>query len=433
MKELSIISNFKRFNPDFYKWIIWIILVLAYTINYFHSLSMGVIKESLITEFSMSETMFVTIANTYSILYLIMQIPTGILVDTIGPQKTAATGTLISAIGITLFSLTNSISLLFIGRSLVGLGTSVIFVCILKIQSSWFNKEQLGTMTGITCFIGTLGGAIAQTPLAYLVQLLGWRSSFMIIGVLSFITAISIYLFVIDSPNKMHCYNSNDELNSVNLTKIDFRQILTGLVSILKNPRTWPPLLAYAGFYGSFVILAGYWGTSFLSKVYNITNLNASLFTTVCVVGSAFGAVIIGKLSDKILSRKKPMIFSGILYALSWLILIFTMGKLPLSVMMILMFFNGFMSYGYVVSWSAVQEVNNPNYIGISTAVANIGGFLGSILIPLVVGLTFDKISSSSNYIQVYTIGFSITFFAVILSVIASFTLKETHGKNIYK
>lgn len=418
-------------NGAMYKWVIWGLLVLAYAINYFHALSMGVVKDALIMEFALSESMFVSIANTYAMLYLIMQIPTGILADTLGARVTSAAGTLIAAIGITIFSMAQSASMLFIGRSLVGLGTSVIFVCILKLQSNWFEQSKLGTMTGITCFIGTLGGAVAQTPLAFLVETFGWRSSLRAIGILSFVVAIAIYLIVRNTPEEMGFKAVNTSTS--NRKKTTFKEVLSGVWNVFKNPRTWPPLVAYAGFYGSSVLIMGVFGTSFLSKVYDITTVQAASFTTVAVVGSALGAIVIGNMSDKMVSRRKPMIIAGIAYAVTWAILILTIGKLSQQLMMVLMFLNGFMSYGYVVCWSAVEEVNDPKYVGVSTAVANIGGFAGSIALPLIVGFAFDKMSGVQNYIQVYQVGFGLTLVAVVVSIIASFTLKETKCKNIYK
>ncbi|WP_317855252.1 MFS transporter [Chakrabartyella piscis] len=147
------------------RWLIWGILVLGYAINFFYSLSMGVVKDSLMVEFSLTESLFVSIANTFSILYLVMQIPTGILVDTLGAKKTAGFGTLLTVIGIFLFATAKGVPSLYIGRSLVGLGASVSYVSILKIQSKWFESEKFGTMTGITCFVGAMGGVVGQATL----------------------------------------------------------------------------------------------------------------------------------------------------------------------------------------------------------------------------------------------------------------------------
>jgi sugar phosphate permease len=424
------ISKEKKGQAGVYKWIVWGLLVLSYAINYFHAFSMGIVKDTLIAEFALSESMFASIASTYAMLYLVMQIPTGILADTLGARITSAAGTCIAAAGITLFSMAQNASMLFIGRSLVGLGTSVIFVCVLKLQSSWFEQKKLGTMTGLTCFIGTLGGAVAQTPLAFLVETFGWRMSLKGIGFLGFAVSAAIYFMVRNTPEELGFASVNPVEGDSNKTSL--KEVLIGVVDVFRNPRTWPPLVAYAGFYGTSVLLMGLFGAPFLARVYSISTVQAANFTTVAIVGSAIGAIILGNLSDKLTSRKKPLLIAGMVYALTWGVLILTIGNLSQALMMVLMFLNGFMSYGYVVCWSAVGEVNHPKYVGVSSSVANIGGFAGSSFLPLIVGGAFDRMADA-DFLSTYRVGFGIALGAVIISILAGFLMTETRNQNIYK
>ncbi len=427
MSTVSVSKEKKQ--AGMYKWIVWGLLVLSYAINYFHAFSMGIVKNTLVAEFALSESMFASIASTYAMLYLIMQIPTGILADTLGARITSAAGTFIAAAGITLFSMAQNASMLFIGRSLVGLGTSVIFVCVLKLQSNWFEQKKLGTMTGLTCFIGTLGGAVAQTPLAFLVETFGWRASLMGIGALGFIVSAAIFFMVRNTPEEL----GYEAVNPVegDSEKTSFKEVMVGVFDVFKNPKTWPPLVAYAGFYGTSVLLMGLFGAPFLSKVYSISTVQAANFTTVAIVGSAIGAIVLGNLSDKLVSRKKPLIFAGVIYALTWAVLILTIGNLSQPLMMVLMFLNGFMSYGYVVCWSAVGEVNHPKYVGVSSSVANIGGFAGSSFLPLIVGGAFDKMAGA-DFLSMYKVGFGIALGAVVISTLAGFVMTETSNQNTY-
>jgi sugar phosphate permease len=428
MSTISVSKDKKELGA--YKWIVWGLLVLSYAINYFHAFSMGIVKDTLIAEFALSESMFASIASTYAMLYLLMQIPTGILADTLGARITSAAGTFIAAAGITLFSMAGNASMLFIGRSLVGLGTSVIFVCVLKLQSNWFEQKKLGTMTGLTCFIGTLGGAVAQTPLAFLVETFGWRASLMGIGALGFIVSAAIFFMVRNTPEELG-YASVNPIEG-DSEKTTFKEVMIGVVDVFKNPKTWPPLVAYGGFYGTSVLIMGLFGAPFLSKVYNISTVQAANFTTVAIVGSAIGSIVLGNMSDKLMSRKKPLIFAGIIYALTWGVLILTIGNLSQPLMMVLMFMNGFMSYGYVVCWSAVGEVNHPKYVGVSSSVANIGGFAGSSFLPLIVGGAFDRMEGA-DFLATYKVGFMISLAAVVISILAGFIMTETHNKNTYK
>ena len=48
-------------------------------------------------------------------------------------------------------------------------------------------------MAGATAFMGFMGGALAQTPLALLVALLTWRITFVSVGVYSLAAAVLCY------------------------------------------------------------------------------------------------------------------------------------------------------------------------------------------------------------------------------------------------
>lgn len=431
--------------------LIWGVLVFAYAINFFHSLSMGVVKADLMKDFRIDEAAFISIGNMYANLYLLMQIPAGLLVDWLNPRKTASLGMLLASVGVTLFGFSHSVPLLYVGRSLVGLGTSVLFVCILKIQANWFSESIFGTMTGWTCLIGTLGGALAQTPLALLTNLVGWRVSFIGVGVLSFGVTAAIFLLVRDHPDQLEApghpteltggaqseqwnESSKDVLRNESAKEVQWdkcpkdvrweecskagqlignlsgqladgasqgRQegqpsnrrntldMLLGVAHVLKNPYTWPVFFGYAGFYGSYVVLMGYYGTSFVMSVYGKSTVAASLFITVGVMGSAAGAAVIGSLSDKLASRKKPAVWMGAGYLICWIFLALESARLSSSILLILLFAIGFLSCAYVVSWPATKEVNHPEFMGVAASITNMGGFFGSILIPILAGKAF--------------------------------------------
>lgn len=425
-KDKSIQSTLK------YRWLMWGVMVLSYALVYFHSYSMGVVKNSLISEFSLTEQTFVSIGNVYFYLYLLMQVPTGILVDTLGARLTASLGTLTAAIGIVIFSFGQSLMYLYLGRSLVGLGTAVIFVSIIKVQSNWFKDSEFGTITGLTCFIGVMGGAVAQTPLALMVEALGWRTSLQIIGFLSLVITAMIYLIVRDTPKELGMPALSVEQASAQSQSA--QDILKGLVKVFVNPRTWPVFLMYAAFYGSYVIITGYYGTAFIMDVYGKTMVEASAYLIPAIVGAAVGSVFVGAWSDRMRSRKIPLLVVGGVYVATWLVLVFVGSGAPaVGLLTPIMFMIGFASCAYVVSWPAVKEVNDPNYVGVSVAVANIGGFVGPIVLPPIAALSLSKSLGILEPAKAYQGAFMWILGAVTLGFVLSFFVKETNCINIYE
>lgn len=425
-------------NKSYYKWLAWGLPVLAYVICFFHSLSMGVIRESLIGEFGISEIEFSNISTAYFYIYLLMQIPSGILVDTIGPRKTVAAGTMLSAVGSLIFATATGVFSLVLGRLIIGLGVSVIFISIIKIQSLWFKPSEFGTMSGLTCFIGTMGGVLAQTPLAVLIEGLSWRGAFKLIVVLSVAIAVLVYLFVKDSPEKsvsdtketlsVSPQKKHQENTQVPRKRIGNFNIWEAMKSIFANKRTWPPFLLYATFYGTFVMISGFWGTAFMSGVYHISIIEGSKYISMVVLGSAFGAIIIGWLSDKIQKRRLPIVLYSLGYIAMWGAIVFINGgKPPLVVMMPLLFSLGFFSQGFVLSWAIGKDVNKPEYVGMASSIINVGGFLGSIVVPTIIatGLNFYKDAGSLQLMYQKT--FFIVFVLAIITLGFSLMVKETN------
>jgi MFS family permease len=81
--------------------------------------------------FSASGAALGGLAATYFYVYTLMQIPTGVLADTLGPRRIVALGGVIAGIGSLLFGLADTLAAASAGRLLVGLGVSVTFISLL--------------------------------------------------------------------------------------------------------------------------------------------------------------------------------------------------------------------------------------------------------------------------------------------------------------
>ena len=165
-----------------YRWVVWGVMVLSYIVVFFHRLAAGVVREDLVRDFGLSASAFGSLASMYFYAYMIMQIPVGMLADTLGARITVFAGTLLAGVGSVVFGMASSVPMLFLGRFLVGIGVSTVFVSIIKILSQWYRNREFASMSGLTALIGSFGGVLAQLPLAFLVARFSWRSTFMGIG-----------------------------------------------------------------------------------------------------------------------------------------------------------------------------------------------------------------------------------------------------------
>jgi sugar phosphate permease len=91
------------------RWIIWSSLMLVYVISHFHRVAPAVIAEDLMRTFQTSGALLGGLASTYFYTYAMMQIPAGVLSDTLGGRMTIAVGSVVMGVGSILFGVAPSL------------------------------------------------------------------------------------------------------------------------------------------------------------------------------------------------------------------------------------------------------------------------------------------------------------------------------------
>jgi len=187
------------------RWTAFVIVGLAYVLSFFHRFAPAAISSDLQQTFHASATALGSLAATYFYVYTAMQIPTGILVDTLGPRRVVALGGVIAGIGSVLFGIADTLTAASVGRLLVGLGVSVTFISMLKLNAAWFHDRHFATMTGATILLGNAGSMLAAAPLAWALTYVSWRTAFVAVGGFSLLLAVLAWLLVRDHRAKPAC------------------------------------------------------------------------------------------------------------------------------------------------------------------------------------------------------------------------------------
>lgn len=376
----------------------------------------------------MSATQIANLGAMYFYAYTLMQIPSGILADYLGPKKTVIIGCVIAAIGSMIFSFAINIPLAYLGRLLVGLGVSVVFLCILKIQSNWFPAEKFATMSGLTSFIGGLGGILAQGPLIIIVDAIGWRGSFRAIGIVTLVLAAIAAIFVKNTPTE----KGLPEINPQQTQPIEKKEsILSQLLAIIKNPRIWAPSIAFGGINAAFMLFAGTFGVSYITTVYGLSKTSAANYISILLISSGIANLFIGKISDTIRRRKVPMIVLTVISVVGWGILVFI--RPPQWFIFIFVVLVGVSSTIGVLCWLLGKEVSNPKLAGMSMSIVNVCGFLFAALLPVICGKFIDiNLAKGLSPDIAYTRAFIVPVISSIIALVFALLSKETKCENIY-
>ena len=68
------------------RWSIYGILILTYILVYFHRMAPGVVSEYLMADFQTTGTRLGTLSAIYFFVYAAMQLPSGVLADTLSAR-----------------------------------------------------------------------------------------------------------------------------------------------------------------------------------------------------------------------------------------------------------------------------------------------------------------------------------------------------------
>jgi len=187
-------------DPFRRRWLAFAVLVAAYATVSVYRLSTAVLSEHLLAAFDISATGLGTLHASFFYIYAAMQLPAGVFADRLGAKHTVVAGTAVMSAGGVAFGLADGYLTAFLGRALIGLGGSVLFIAILRFCANWYRPDEFARMSGLTMAVAGFGGILATTPLALAIEAVGWRTVLLGIGAVGGITAVGIGLFVRDRP-----------------------------------------------------------------------------------------------------------------------------------------------------------------------------------------------------------------------------------------
>ncbi len=417
---------------EFYKWRIWIILAFSFVLSLFHRGAMGVISPYLSYDLNATASEISQIASVTFYTYALMQIPAGLLLDYYGYRKVSGIGIFITGIGSILLGLTPYLSLAFLGRLLIGLGTSVIFISVLKAQSIWFSKNDFVKVSGFLSFIGNAGGLSATFPLSILIGLIGWRFSMIGTGILCLMISILIYFFVSNFPTN---YGYAPLGSQPGQTKLELKE---AILSTFKNKAIWRNFFSLFTLVGCTTALSGVWGINYLTTVYHINSTHASFYISFILLGLIIGSLFISKLLI-LFKGNIPVCqrFCCLGISLIWFYFLFWVnGNPPLWILPFLFFSMGFLATSHILSFTDITSYCDSKHSGLASSVINAGEFIASSLVTQFIGFTLDFNFNGSivNNIRHYSaeqfkLSFNIFFIISLMGILTSFIGYKKGGK----
>jgi sugar phosphate permease len=182
-----------------YRWVCLGLLFFSGLLAFATRLAPAVTTPDLRAEFALDAAALGLLTSLYLWPFALMQPVAGMLTDAIGPRRTVTTF-LMRRRRAAAVCARSRLPVALLGRALTGMGMATLYVGAAAIMAQWFRRSEFGTLTGLWTSVANVGGVLAAAPLATLITLVGWRSSFAAVGLAVLATALLVHRFVRDSP-----------------------------------------------------------------------------------------------------------------------------------------------------------------------------------------------------------------------------------------
>lgn len=200
-------------QPVFYGyWVVAGCFVLLFLFSGAGFYSFGVFIKPLEDHFGWSRSAISLTISIYMIVHGIAAPFVGHITDKHGPKKVMTLLGLVTGAAFILISFTSSLWYFYLMYGLLALGsTGIGFIPVSGVLSRWFIRRR-GTAIG-SAMVGIAVGGLIMAPLTGLINAyFGWRTSFVVLGLLVWLLALPITLFVIKgSPDEMGLMPDGDD------------------------------------------------------------------------------------------------------------------------------------------------------------------------------------------------------------------------------
>jgi ACS family glucarate transporter-like MFS transporter len=287
---------------------IYLLLLALVTINYMDRSALGVVAQAVRGEFKLSPVQMGYLFSSFLWTYVICLLPVGIMLDRFSERN-------INSVGIALWSLAMaatagvwSFATLLATRLVMGAGEATSIPSCGRIVREWMPAQERGVANAFWSAGSFLGPALGAVVVAAITSAWGWRTAFVILGVLGFVWLVC-NLRWFDRPETVSWLSAGErakilsERSAGSPDEVGVHGSPGVVLELLKSPSMWGTMIAQAaGIYTLYLLL--FWLPSYLQDTKHLTIMKTGLYTAVPWAIAVPVSIVIGLLSDRLLRRE---------------------------------------------------------------------------------------------------------------------------------
>ena len=228
--------------------------------------------------------------------YMLLQIPTGWLVDRYGVKIPYAISFVVWCLASAATGLTRSVTELATVRVITGAGEAIVTPASFRWMRQHFTENQSGLAIGVYMLGTKIGPAIGAPLAAWLITLYDWHLMFYIVGLAGLVWLIPWFLMV-----------KNDRPSAA-ASEAKSRAPTLPLRNILSSPVVWGSIIINFC-YNYFVFYCMTWMPAYFVEQRHVSLTKMGLFSFFSFAGIAIVALLAGLAADLIIKRGGDAVF----------------------------------------------------------------------------------------------------------------------------
>ncbi|WP_150248706.1 MFS transporter [Nocardiopsis deserti] len=373
-------------------WLVWGVAVGGYFLAMLQRNGLGVAALEAQARFDVGPALLSLLPMLQLLVYVVLQVPAGLLADRLGPRYTLVMGMAAMAVGSCLFALAPGIEVAVAGRFLIGLGDALVFLNVIRLAALWFPRARYALVSGLTGVVGGTGQVASAAPLAWALEGFGWVAAFLSTTALTALMALLMLVVVRDRPAGA----------AGRSTVADPISVWAALKEALRSRGPQIGMAHHAAVMAPFTMMMVLWGYPFLVSGLGLSEDTAALTLTALAAGGLWIAplagVVIGR--NPGVRRWLGLTLSTAL-SLGWLLLVAWPGGVPVAVGLTVLAVSAVgQTLAPTVSFDFARDGIPASRTGVASGLVNMSGFTTAVVCTVAAGALLQTLPEGPEAYQ---------------------------------
>ena len=348
------------------------------------------------------------ISSFYFLGYVIMQIPSGILVDRFGMKQVIVPGFLVFFAGVAVMAISTTLPMLYAGSVISGAGCGTFYGIAYTITNVFVPKEKKSLATAVVNSGTAIGSGAGLVTASLLVgtHIITWQTLVACTGILALIMAV---VFAKTLPGR----TKETDTAELELEREE-KSGNEGIKKLFKPKMVAAYIVYFSTLYAYYLIST--WLPNFLETERGFAGSFTGIVSSLVFFAGIPGALVFSRLADRMPEKKIALI--AILQAAAAITLFFMVQQLPQPLIVAFIVLYGLLGKltvePIIISW--LGDFAPKDSVTTTFGVFNFFGMSASVFAPAVTGSLTDSLGSGV-YGYYLAIAIVIAFTAVFLGI----------------